>query len=69
MRKPHPSYEMFIEEQKSKYGKTFLEWYAENQKFGDVDLLPKMQENNKFPTELFIKRSVKPIHRFYVDGM
>lgn len=47
MRKLHPSYEMFVKEQKPKYGATFLEWYAINHKLGDIDLLKELQEKNK----------------------
>lgn len=39
MRKPHPSYEQFIKEQKPKYGETFIDWYVNNHKIGDVDIL------------------------------
>lgn len=49
MRKPHPGYAQFIKEQKPKYGQTFLEWYAENWKIGDIELLPELlQKNQKF---------------------
>lgn len=48
MRKVHPSYEAFIREQKPKYGKTFFEWYAENYKIGDIDLLKELQSRNKY---------------------
>ena len=27
--------------------KTFLEWFSDNQKIGDIDLLKTLQENNK----------------------
>lgn len=47
MRKVHPSYEVFIKEQKPKYGYTFLEWYDNNSKFGGVDILTELQNRNK----------------------
>ena len=47
MRKLHPSYEMFIKEQKPKYGYTFLEWYANNYKIGEIEILPELQKRNK----------------------
>lgn len=47
MRKPHPSYELFMKEQKPKYEKTFIEWFSENQKIGDIDLLSELQKRNQ----------------------
>lgn len=47
MRKLHPSYEMFIKEQQPKYGDTFLEWYANNYKIGEIEILPELQKRNK----------------------
>src|ERR1035437_2987630 len=46
MKKLHPSYEMFVREHKPKYGKTFLEWFAENEKIGEVDLLTFLRQKN-----------------------
>jgi len=48
MRKLHPSYESFVKEHKPRYEKTFIEWFAENQKIGDIDLLEKLQKSNKY---------------------
>lgn len=65
MRKLHPSYESFVKEHTPKYGKTFIEWFADNQKIGDVDLLAKLQENNK----CFIKNDFDfPGHTFYEEN-
>lgn len=47
MRKLHPSYEIFVKEQRPKYGKTFTEWYSENYKIGDIELLPELCKKNK----------------------
>ena len=64
MRKLHPSYEGFIKEHKPKYGKTFLEWFSDNQKIGDIDLLKTLQENNKN----FQKNDYDfPEHTFYEE--
>jgi hypothetical protein len=46
MRKPHPSYELFAKEQKPKYGNTFMEWYSENSKIGDSDILSELSKKN-----------------------
>jgi len=63
MRKPHPSYEIFVKEQKPKYGETFTEWFSKNQKIGEVDFLKELQKRNAcykesefigFPSEHYI---------------
>lgn len=48
MRKLHPSYEIFVKEQRPKYKQTFIEWYTENYKLGDIDLLQELQKKNKW---------------------
>lgn len=47
MRKVHPSYEIFVKEQKPKYGDTFLEWYSKNSKIEGIDILKELQNKNK----------------------
>lgn len=44
MRKLHPSYEAFALEQQPKYGQTFVDWYKDNYKVGEVDLLQLLTE-------------------------
>jgi hypothetical protein len=39
MRRPHPTYEMFIKDQQPKYGKTFVQWFLDNEKIGNESLL------------------------------
>lgn len=51
MRKLYPGYEEFVKEQKPKYGKTFIEWFFENHKVGDVDLLEEISKRNICPVE------------------
>ncbi len=51
MRKPHPGYDSFIKEQKPKYGTTFLEWYKENYKIGEIDLLSEFNKRNQCFTQ------------------
>lgn len=51
MRTVHPSYEAFIKEQKPKYGHTFIDWYAINAKFQNIDFLSELQKRNKFFVE------------------
>ena len=54
MRKLHPSYESFVKEHKPRYEKTFIEWFAENQKIGDIDLLEKLQKSNKYLKKIIL---------------
>lgn len=42
MRQVHPSYEMFVDKQVPKYGKSFIDWYSENQNFGGVNFLDEL---------------------------
>jgi hypothetical protein len=62
MRKLHPSYDAFIKEHTPKYGQSFMEWYLEYHKLGNVDLLEELTKktqtslrdinsNVKFPNE------------------
>lgn len=39
MRKPHPSYEMFLAVQKPKYEMTFVDWYKSNCTFSGISTL------------------------------
>src|SRR4051812_19012418 len=42
MRQVHPSYNIFMNQQVPKYGKTFVDWFYENEIFGGINFLDEL---------------------------